>query len=106
MALTRPPRSRRRSATCRPAPRAWALTCRSAATRDQPPSTMAGMPDDPTPPPAPQPGSPHPVSDHRVLVLAGAGVDTIVRVEQLELPLTDGIGVPPILDYVAHTGNG
>lgn len=41
-----------------------------------------------------------------ILVVAGAGVDTIVRVPSLPLPVADSIGVPPIRDYVAHTGNG
>ncbi|WP_431889045.1 carbohydrate kinase family protein [Nocardiopsis alba] len=41
-----------------------------------------------------------------VLVVGGAGVDTIVRVEDLEVPSGDSTGVPPIHDYVAHTGNG
>lgn len=41
-----------------------------------------------------------------VLVVGGAGVDTIVRVPALPLPFVDSVGVPPIADYVAHTGNG
>jgi sugar/nucleoside kinase (ribokinase family) len=41
-----------------------------------------------------------------VLVVGGAGVDTIVRVPALPLPLADSYFVPPIKDYVAHTGNG
>jgi acarbose 7IV-phosphotransferase len=41
-----------------------------------------------------------------VLVVAGAGVDTIVRVPTLPLPLRDSIMVPPIEDFAAHTGNG
>ncbi len=41
-----------------------------------------------------------------VLVIGGVGVDTIVRVPELPLPMADSIHVPPIIDYVAHTGNG
>ncbi|WP_055588428.1 carbohydrate kinase family protein [Peterkaempfera griseoplana] len=41
-----------------------------------------------------------------VLVIGGSGVDTIVRVADLEIPPSDSLGVPPIRDYVAHTGNG
>lgn len=41
-----------------------------------------------------------------MLVLGGVGVDTIVRVPDLTLPPGDGVGVPPIIDYVAHSGNG
>ncbi|WP_150244307.1 carbohydrate kinase family protein [Nocardiopsis quinghaiensis] len=41
-----------------------------------------------------------------VLVAGGAGVDTIVRVDALEVPEGDSAGVPPVHDYVAHTGNG
>lgn len=41
-----------------------------------------------------------------VLVIGGTGVDTIVRVDELTVPGGDFLGVPPIRDYVAHTGNG
>jgi sugar/nucleoside kinase (ribokinase family) len=41
-----------------------------------------------------------------VLVVGGTGVDTIVRVDELAVPAGDSLGVPPILDYPAHTGNG
>lgn len=41
-----------------------------------------------------------------VLVVGGAGVDTIVLVDELAVPAGDSLGVPPIRDYVAHTGNG
>ncbi len=41
-----------------------------------------------------------------VLVVAGSGVDTIVRVDQLPVPLADSFGVPPIHTYVGHTGLG
>ena len=45
-------------------------------------------------------------SKHEVLVAGGVGVDTIVRVEALEIPEEDTTSVPPVYDYVAHTGNG
>lgn len=41
-----------------------------------------------------------------LLVLGGVGIDTIVRVDSLSLPATDSIAVPPLHDYVAHTGTG
>jgi len=41
-----------------------------------------------------------------LLVIGGVGIDTIVRVESLPLPVRDSIHVGPIIDYVAHTGNG
>ncbi|MFI7312372.1 carbohydrate kinase family protein [Streptomyces hygroscopicus] len=41
-----------------------------------------------------------------ILVAGGAGVDTIVRVPELQVPPGDSLSVPPVLDYVAHTGNG
>ncbi|WP_110946099.1 carbohydrate kinase family protein [Streptomyces avicenniae] len=41
-----------------------------------------------------------------VLVVGGSGVDTIVRVDELAVPGGDAVGVPPIRDYVAHTGTG
>ena len=41
-----------------------------------------------------------------VLVVGGTGVDTIVLVDELAVPGGDFLGVPPIRDYVAHTGNG
>jgi sugar/nucleoside kinase (ribokinase family) len=46
------------------------------------------------------------VIDYDVLVVGGAGVDTIVRVGSLPLPLADSLYVPPIYDYVGHTGTG
>ncbi|NYI04181.1 carbohydrate kinase family protein [Allostreptomyces psammosilenae] len=46
------------------------------------------------------------MDEYDVLVVGGTGVDTIVRVDTLPLPFQDSIGVPPIQDYVAHTGNG
>lgn len=44
--------------------------------------------------------------DFDVLVLGGVGVDTIVRVPELSIPPGDAMGVPPVRDYVAHSGNG
>ncbi|MGW7442192.1 carbohydrate kinase family protein [Kitasatospora sp. NPDC054795] len=41
-----------------------------------------------------------------LLVVGGAGVDTIVRVERLEVPPGDSQLVEPVRDYVGHTGNG
>lgn len=41
-----------------------------------------------------------------VLVVGGVGIDTIVRVPSLQLPIVDSIHVEPVRDYVAHTGNG
>ena len=42
----------------------------------------------------------------RILVAGGVGIDTIVRVPSLPLAMADSIHVPPVTDYVAHTGNG
>lgn len=42
----------------------------------------------------------------RVLVAGGVGIDTIVQVPALPLAMADSIHVPPVADYVAHTGNG
>ena len=44
--------------------------------------------------------------EYDVLVVGGAGVDTIVRVDKLEIPASDSVGVPPVHDYVGHTGSG
>ena len=46
------------------------------------------------------------VPTYDVLVVGGTGIDTIVQVDELTLPGGDFLGVPPIRDYVAHTGNG
>jgi acarbose 7IV-phosphotransferase len=46
------------------------------------------------------------MSEFDVLVLGGVGVDTIVHVPELEIPPGDGVLVPPVHDYVAHSGNG
>ncbi|MFE6891232.1 carbohydrate kinase family protein [Streptomyces sp. NPDC057694] len=50
--------------------------------------------------------NPSPSSSYDILVAGGAGVDTIVRVPALEVPSGDSVFVPPVRDYVAHTGNG
>jgi len=39
-----------------------------------------------------------------VLVVGGAGIDTIVRVPELPVPYADSVMVEPIESYVAHTG--
>lgn len=41
-----------------------------------------------------------------ILVVGGVGVDTIVRVPEIAIGDGDSLGVEPIHDYVAHTGNG
>jgi sugar/nucleoside kinase (ribokinase family) len=41
-----------------------------------------------------------------VLVVGGAGVDHVVQVKRLPLPVVDSIIVPPILSFVGHTGSG
>ncbi|WP_371496615.1 carbohydrate kinase family protein [Kitasatospora sp. NBC_00374] len=46
------------------------------------------------------------MSEYEVLVVGGVGVDTIVRVDRMELPDSDSVHVPPVHDYVGHTGNG
>ncbi|MGK5081031.1 carbohydrate kinase family protein [Janthinobacterium sp. HLX7-2] len=46
------------------------------------------------------------MSTYDILVVGGAGIDTIVRVPALQLPVADSVHVLPIHDYVAHTGNG
>ncbi|MFJ6194882.1 carbohydrate kinase family protein [Micromonospora sp. NPDC092111] len=46
------------------------------------------------------------MAEFDALVVGGVGVDTIVRVPHLEIPPGDNYVVPPILDYVAHSGNG
>jgi acarbose 7IV-phosphotransferase len=47
-----------------------------------------------------------PTGPYDVLVVGGTGVDTIVLVDELGVPGGDSLAVPPIRDYVAHTGNG
>lgn len=44
--------------------------------------------------------------DVRVVVLGGAGVDTIVRVPSLPVPVVDSVLVGPIERYVGHSGAG
>ncbi|PJN27091.1 carbohydrate kinase family protein [Kitasatospora sp. CB02891] len=45
--------------------------------------------------------------DYDILIVGGVGVDTIVRVDRLEIPPgRDSVHVPPVRDYPAHTGNG
>ena len=39
-----------------------------------------------------------------VMVVGGAGIDTIVRVPELPVPYADSVLVDPIESYVAHTG--
>jgi sugar/nucleoside kinase (ribokinase family) len=46
------------------------------------------------------------MTDIDVLVLGGAGVDTIVYVPELPLPFADGYPVPPIVRRAGHTGDG
>ncbi|MFP3990895.1 carbohydrate kinase family protein [Streptomyces sp. E11-3] len=46
------------------------------------------------------------VDHYDVLVVGGTGVDTVVRVDALEVPPGDSVFVPPVRDYVGHTGNG
>lgn len=46
------------------------------------------------------------MSSYDILVVGGAGIDTIVQVPDLRLPAVDSVHVPAIVDYVAHTGNG
>lgn len=45
-----------------------------------------------------------PAVDFDVLVIGGAGIDTIVRVPELPVPYADSVLVEPIESYVAHTG--
>ncbi|MDX6742590.1 PfkB family carbohydrate kinase [Actinocorallia sp. A-T 12471] len=41
-----------------------------------------------------------------VLVLGGAGVDTVVRVAALPVPFADSVPAPGITEYAGHTGTG
>ncbi|WP_225640849.1 PfkB family carbohydrate kinase [Streptomyces werraensis] len=41
-----------------------------------------------------------------VFVVGGAGVDTVVRVDELPVPYADTIHVPPVTEWVGHTGAG
>ena len=44
--------------------------------------------------------------DLDVLVVGGTGVDHVVRVPLLPLPVRDSMSVPPIQSVVGHTGTG
>jgi len=46
------------------------------------------------------------MTDLDVLVVGGLGVDHIVRVDALPLPVVDSLLVPPILTVAGHTGTG
>ncbi|MET8676573.1 PfkB family carbohydrate kinase [Streptomyces sp. NPDC004647] len=46
------------------------------------------------------------VAPYDVLVVGGAGVDTVVRVDTLPVPYADSYGVPPIREWAGHTGTG
>ncbi|MEU9607472.1 carbohydrate kinase family protein [Streptomyces sp. NPDC048057] len=55
------------------------------------------------------PRAPHPTPDGRdapldVLVVGGTGVDTVVRVPALPVPLADSVGVGPIREWAGQTG--
>lgn len=41
---------------------------------------------------------------HDVLVVGGSGVDTVVRVDSLPVPLADSVSVGPIREWPGHTG--
>jgi hypothetical protein len=41
-----------------------------------------------------------------VLVIAGAGVDITVRVDEHPVPYADSVAVPPIREHIGHPGNG
>ncbi len=45
-----------------------------------------------------------PLPAHDVLVIGGSGVDTVVRVDSLPVPLADSHGVGPIRESPGHTG--
>lgn len=44
------------------------------------------------------------MAEFDLLVIGGAGIDTIVRVPDLPVPYADSVMVDPIVSYVAHTG--
>lgn len=46
------------------------------------------------------------MTEIEVFVVGGVGLDTIVRVPELPLPVRDAVMVPPIEEHVGHTGNG
>ncbi|GAA4615105.1 ribokinase [Actinoallomurus liliacearum] len=43
-------------------------------------------------------------AEYDVVVVGGSGVDTIVRVGSLPVPLADSVAVPPIEEWPGHTG--
>lgn len=45
-----------------------------------------------------------PYNTQDVLVVGGSGVDTVVRVDSLPVPLADSVGVGPIREWPGHTG--
>ncbi|MFI1828728.1 carbohydrate kinase family protein [Streptomyces sp. NPDC020412] len=58
---------------------------------------------------SPSPRAPHPAPEDRdapidVLVVGGTGVDTVVRVPALPVPLADSVGVGPIREHAGQTG--
>ncbi|GAA2022619.1 sugar kinase [Catenulispora yoronensis] len=44
------------------------------------------------------------MAEFDVLVIGGAGIDTIIRVPELPMPYADSVIVDPVISYVAHTG--
>lgn len=46
------------------------------------------------------------MAEYDVVVIGGAGIDTIISVPALPVPLKDTVHVPPIESYLGHTGNG
>lgn len=63
-------------------------------------------PADRRPPAVPGAVASGPAAEFDLLVVGGAGVDTVVRVERLEVPDADSQFVEPVHDYVGHTGTG
>ncbi|MER7843853.1 carbohydrate kinase family protein [Kitasatospora sp. NPDC096077] len=51
------------------------------------------------------PGAPD-APEFDLLVVGGVGVDTVVRVDRLELPPGDSTYVEPVRDHLGHTGSG
>ncbi|MEV5709974.1 PfkB family carbohydrate kinase [Actinoallomurus sp. NPDC052274] len=43
-------------------------------------------------------------AEYDIVVVGGSGVDTIVRVGSLPVPLADSVAVPPIEEWPGHTG--
>lgn len=46
----------------------------------------------------------HTETAYDVLAIGGSGVDTVVRVDSLPVPLADSVGVSPIREWPGHTG--